>query len=273
MRRQSLAVELGEECRKHVRKLGILGVCGIVGAVAVVPAGAVEEGLDADLTALGMRGNDVGIFDGGGVDALLARNVGDGLEPIAKDGCLLEIQALRGLIHFRLQLRLDLVRRAAEKAADLVDDSRVVVTADSTHARRRAALDLVLQARPRAVGEDRIATTAQRKCPKQRVQGLVHGTSRRKRSEVVGAVALAATMLTDHREGVAPAQIEVGKALVVAQDDIERRAVALDEVGLEQQRLDLARGGDELHSGGKHHHALQTHRKRLRLGVGDNSLP
>src|SRR5437867_9928806 len=42
---------------------------------------------------------------------------------------------------------------------------------------------------------------------------------------------------------------DVGERLVVAQADVERRAVALDEVLLEVERLDLAPGHDRLDVG------------------------
>jgi hypothetical protein len=101
----------------------------VVGAVAVVPAGPVEEDLDADLPAILVQGNDIGILDGGGVDPLLGGDMGDRLEPVAEHGRLLEVEALGAVGHLRLQLGLHLAGRAAEKAAHVLDDAGVVVLA------------------------------------------------------------------------------------------------------------------------------------------------
>jgi hypothetical protein len=128
----------------------------VVGAVAVVPAGPVEEGLDADLPAILVERDHVGILDGSGVDPLPGRDMGDRLQPVAEHGGLLEVQPLGRFRHLRLQLGLDLAGRAAEKAAHILDDASVVCLVDATDAGGGAALDLVLQAGPRPVVEDRI---------------------------------------------------------------------------------------------------------------------
>ncbi len=153
------------------------------------------------------------------------------------------------------------------------DDPPVGLGADPADAGRRAALDLVLQAGPGARGEDAVAAAAQGERLEQGVERVVDRTGRGERPEILGLRPLGAAMLADQRELVAGAQEDVGEALVVAQDDVERRPVPLDQVGLEQQRLDLARGGDELHRAGQRHHALQPGRQPLRLGVGRHPLP
>jgi hypothetical protein len=48
---------------------------------------------------------------------------------------------------------------------------------------------------------------------------------------------------------------DIGKGLVVAQQHIEVRPEALDEVGFEQQRFGLGRRRNEFHRGGRRDHA------------------
>ena len=62
-------------------------------------------------------------------------------------------------------------------------------------------------------------------------------------------------MLQQLRKGMILAQQDVGKALVVAIGDIVARLEPLDQVGFQQQRFGLRRGGDEQHLGGFRDHA------------------
>ena len=57
-------------------------------------------------------------------------------------------------------------------------------------------------------------------------------------------------MLGDLRERMVLGQHQPRIGFVVAQHDVEARLQALDEVGLEQQRLGLGMGGDDLHRDG-----------------------
>src|SRR5205823_12715087 len=55
--------------------------------------------------------------------------------------------ALRGLLHFRFQLTKYRPRLAGEELDDAVDDLRVILLRHVAHARRQAALDVVVEAR------------------------------------------------------------------------------------------------------------------------------
>src|SRR3546814_8366655 len=74
-------------------------------------------------------------------------------------------------------------------------------------------------------------------------------------------------MLHDPREVVIGTQQDEGEALVIAQMDVERRAEALDQLRLEQQRLGLRIGGDYLHAARLADHTLQSARQPLHLRV------
>ena len=62
-------------------------------------------------------------------------------------------------------------------------------------------------------------------------------------------------MLHDRRRLVVLRNQDVGKGLVVAQQHVEARAEALDEVGLEQQRFRLGARAHEVHRHGGADHA------------------
>ena len=55
-------------------------------------------------------------------------------------------------------------------------------------------------------------------------------------------------------DGWSPVEQDVGERLVVPHQHVEARPQALDQVGFEQQRLDLGAGDDELHRRGLAHH-------------------
>ena len=104
---------------------------------------------------------------------------------------------------------------------------------------------------------------------------LVDRARRGERSEIVAVLAFGAAVPADPRERLRRgdlADVDVGERLVVAQDDVERRPVPLDQVALEQQRLDVARRGHHLQIAGQRHHALQPRAQRRRLGVGGQPL-
>ena len=92
-RRLPLAIELGDEGLHDLCQLAVLGVCRVVGAIAVVPTAPIEEDLDAYLPSGAMRGDHVCVFHGRGVDSLPALDVGQRLQAVAERGGRLEVAA------------------------------------------------------------------------------------------------------------------------------------------------------------------------------------
>ena len=97
-----------------------------------------------------MGGEDVGFVDRGQGDRLVRLDVGQRADAVAQHRGALELEVGRGLVHALRQRLLNLAVAAAQKAAHLVDDGVVLGLVDAADAGRRAALDLVLQAGPRA---------------------------------------------------------------------------------------------------------------------------
>ena len=96
---------------------------------------------------------------------------------------------------------------------------------------RDAAAPAGLRPFARPVAEDAV----------QHVERLAHLLRVRVRPEVDDAAAVPLAREHDARVVVLERDGDVRERLVVAQPDVERRPVALDEVLLEVERLDLAR--------------------------------
>ncbi len=172
------------------------------------------------------------------------------MQPVAISRRVLEALAACGLAHLPFELAADRLVVAGEKLDHVVDDLPVVLFRDVAHARREATLDVEVEARDtaappglwpfaRPVAED----------PVQHVQGLAHLLRVRVRPEVDDAAAVALAREHHTRVLVLDRDCDVGERLVVAEPHVERRAVALDEVLLEVQRLDLRSGDDRLDVG------------------------
>ena len=116
----------------------------------------------------------------------------------------------------------------------------VGVLGDGLDARALAALDVVEQARP-AEGPlafpDVERAGPEREEAADQVHRLVDAACRGVRPEVAASVAHELARPLDAREVLAQRDPDVGVALVVLEADVEPRLVALDEVGLEEQRL------------------------------------
>ena len=205
-----------------------------------------------------MHGEDVGFFGVARVDALLRLHRRERRQPVAVDRGALEVERLRRLLHLDGELLLHGAALAGEERGRFAHEFRIFGELDLARARRRAALDLVQQARPRAAFEEAVGAGAQQERALQRGDGAVHRPDRGERA-VVAAVAVAgAAVLEDLRRPVVAGDHDVGERLVVAQQHVEARAQPLDQIGLEQQRLGLGPGGDELERGGGGDHALDA---------------
>ena len=146
----------------------------------------------------------------------------------------------RRACHLRAQRLDERLLAALEEQLDLLDVGAVVGLGDGLDAGALAALDVVQQAgpleRPLAVLDvDRAGP--EREQPPDEVHRLVDARRRGVRTEVAAAVGRQLAGPLDPREVVGQGDLDVRVALVVLEPDVEARLVALDEVGLEEQRL------------------------------------
>ena len=179
---------------------------------------------------------------------------------VAQLGGLFELQGLRRALHVVGQSHQQLPRFALQEHLGPLDLLRVVLLADQTHAGAGAAVDLVLQAGPGTIAEIAVLALPDLEYALQEMQRLAHRTGARVRTEVAAAGALAPAVQRQAGKPVAAGQVDVRIRLVVAQQDIERRLVRLDEVLLQQQRVGLGGGDGDLH-------VTDAHHQRLGLGI------
>ncbi len=253
-RRRTFVVELSEKGLQHFA--GAEAPVGLrrVGTVAPVLIRAEEEHFDQELARLFEHGEDVGFLRDLGVDALRALDRGERRDAVAQSRRPLELERFRSRAHLAGQQFANRAALAGKEVARLADERRITVPADLARARPGAALDLVQQARPRAVLEIGVAARTHQKGALQRVQGAIDRPHAGERTEIVAFAGAGATMLGDLRRRVIAGEQDVGKRLVVAHQHVEAGLHLLDVVGLQKQRLRLRGGRDEHHGGRQRDH-------------------
>ena len=195
-------------------------------------------------------------------DVLLLRHLAHGGELIAQTRRPLEVVILRRLRHAARKLLFYLLRPTFEEQAYLVDHRAVLLLVNRLAARRKTALDVILQAR---TFDLHILACAQREESLQELHALVHRACRRIGAEVARAVFRDAPRDHDARILVGQRNLEVWIALVILEADVVARAVLLDEVALQDQCLDLRMCENRLEVGNLRDHS--SHLRRLVLAA------
>ena len=265
--RRDFLVELGEEAGHDLVLLQPLGMAGEEGAVAPVRTAADEEGLDTDLPALVCHGEDVRIADAFGIHGLAALNEGRRAQAVAQHGRALVVERFGGLGHMRLDLLLHRARFAAEEVLRLPDKLGVVRLADTVDARGRAALDLIEQTRAIAPRHVAIVAAAQQEQLLQRVDRGVDRAGAGEGAVVIALGPARAAVLLDARESVIGAQQDERERFVVAQQHVVGRAIALDQLRFEEERLGFRIGRHDGHRTRLADHALEALGKAIHLRV------
>ena len=158
---------------------------------------------------------------------------------------LLEILTFCRHAHTGLQ-RIHYARNAPlEQILDLRHRAGVLGGVSAVHAGREAAAHVIVQTRSRALLEGDYAVFSQRQHGIHQVFDPSYRVAVR-----VGAIVGAAVLDhppgdNQHRPGLG-GDFQKRVVLVVLEQHVVVRTVLLDEVGLENQRLDLGVGGDEL---------------------------
>ena len=223
-----------------------------VRTVAEVATAAHHRQVDAGAAALQLDGQDVDVAlarrQAALVHRLLVQHARQRADLVAHRRRLLELQRIGHRHHAALQRVHHLVGLAEQESFGIGHVAGVALLVDEAHARRTAALNLVQQARPRAVREHRVLAGAQAKHLLQQLDRLLHRPRTWIRSEVLVPTIDAAAVVR-HPRVLVRHQLQVRVALVVAKQDVEARRQRLDQVVLEQQRLGLA----------AHHRRLQPH--------------
>ncbi|MNO75440.1 hypothetical protein D3C76_664860 [compost metagenome] len=205
------------------------------------PPAAHADQVHAGATGVDEGGDHIDVT-GTALDVLLVLHAAQQGDLVAQLGGLLEIEGHGGLFHLGIELVAQLLAAAFEEHHRVANIVGVLVFVDQADARPLAALDLVLQAGPGAVGVVAVFALAHRKGLLQQAEAFANGTGAGVWAEV-SALGLFRTAMDAQAREVAVRQKHVGVGFIVAQQDVVRRPPFLDQVLLQQQRLGLV-GGD-----------------------------
>src|SRR5690606_9512942 len=180
-------------------------------------AGAEEKDLNACLAAFLIGSNDINLVIGRKIDRLAGLDMRHGLQPVAIDGGLFEIERIGRGLHLSGELFLQLEALARQEAARLIDDIEITLAADQPDAGRGGALALILQAGPRAVLKSRIRSGAEWAQQLKGRQRLIYRAGGGKRAVIFPLAAAGGAMLGDLRPVVITGDQDIGKGFVIAQ--------------------------------------------------------
>src|SRR2546425_6483682 len=264
-RHRSFQIMLFDERREHFFRVALLRILRKEAAVAELPPAAYHHQVYAGQALFHGNGDDVDVDIGASVGVQALAHPGEGLDLVAVDRRLLVAPRFGGLLHARLDPLERGVAAALEVELRALDVLRVGFGADQSYAGRGAAADLVQQAGPRAVLEHRVLAGAQPEHSLQQLDALAHCTRVGKRSEV--AVGLVHRAAVEAKAWKFPAaQHQVGRGLVVAEQDVVARRERLDEIVLEDQGFGLGAGDRDLDVGDLRQHHRDTRPRPDLLG-------
>ncbi len=128
-------------------------------------------------------------------------------------------------------------------------DAVLLLRADLTHARRDAALDVVLQARPSALAGDHLVARSDAEQPMRQPHRPPRDFCWQERPCIEIAVAFHAAGDQHPWKILAHRQLQERIVLVIAQQDVVFRRALLDEIILECQRFHHRVGDDDFNCG------------------------
>ena len=210
------------------------------------PALAHEEELHARLRPLPHHPHHVLVLLLGGDHLLPLPHRVERLHPVAQGRRPLELHLLRRGLHLAGELGREVVALALEEALHVLDRLGVALRGLPSRAGRVAAMDEVLQARPRQGAVDLDPAGAEGEELAHEAQGLAHRGGGIEGTEVARAVLLHPP--GHHQPGklLVGGQLEERVVLVVPQDDVVAGPVLLHQRRLEDHRLELVGGDDVL---------------------------
>ena len=250
--RPGAGVVLLEEARQDLVVGGLAGGLEHEDVATDHLAVADDEELHRRLVVLSGQADEVELGPGEGGHLLALHRPLDGPDLVAQDGGTLVVGPLGRGTHLDPERLHERLLAALEEELDLLDVGAIGVLRDRLDARALAALDVIQEARPLERADavlDVDRAGPEREQPADEVHRLVDARRRGVRPEVPAAVVDELARPLDPREVVAERDLDVRVALVVLQPDVEPRAIALDEVGFEEERLGDGVGQRELDVG------------------------
>src|SRR5208283_507043 len=200
-----------------------------------------HDGLDE--AALAVDAEDVLVDAPVMEDGLALDGFFDRADAVANARGLLEFEARRVILHEVAHLAEQLEIFSLEQHLGRVQMAAVLLAVDGQTARPEASLDLIFEARARAIAEHGVGAGAQRKDLADDVDGLAQTVGRAERAEVAAAVLDDLAGDGDARPRVT-GDLGAQVGFVVFEADVVPGLVLLDEVVFEDQRFFLACGDD-----------------------------
>jgi len=208
-------------------------VRGEIRLVAEMAAAAHHREIHAHAPALRDHREDVDVAVAADLDRLLLQHGRERAHLVAHRRRLLELQLGRERMHLLLELLHHFGLPAEQEARGIRHIDGVVLGRNRADARRGAAPDLMQQARPRAVVEDRILAGAQLEHALQDLNALAHGPRTRERPEILILLVDRAAVVRHPRKAMR-GQLQIRIRLVVAKQDVVARRERLDQIVFEQ---------------------------------------
>ena len=242
--------------------------------VTQVPAAAHHRQVDAGASALHAHRQNVHILVGRGFNGLLVQHARQRRDLVAQLGRLLEFQLFGVRHHALLQVLQHFMRFAAQHGFGMRHIAGIGVARDQICTRAGAALDLVQQTGPGAVGKHRVFASAQAKHLLQQQDGFLHRPGAGVRAEIAVFLVGAAAVVGQARKSLGrraagavlvchASELQVRVAFVVAKQNVVARLQRFDEVAFQQQRL-----GFRAHHGGFQPGNLAHHVAGARAAMG-----
>ena len=190
----------------------------------------------------------VGIVPLGRGDALALLQLLDGRNKITISGRALILLPSRSLLHARVQRTAQVGGPSLQKQLHVAHRLLVELRRGQIlHTRSQAALNVVLQARPRMkTGQVDLARRNQ-KIAVDQIDDPVCQVGREIRTVVRAPVLAQSPGHVDPRPALAQRQLHVGVSLVIPQQDVEARLALLDQIVFQRQRLFVVRDDDVIH--------------------------
>jgi hypothetical protein len=218
------------------------------------------EDLHAGICLLASEGDHVLVSADRRDDLLSLDDELHGPQLIAQGGRILEVQRVSGRRHPLLQIGDHLLAATLEEAGQPTDRGAILLLRHRADAGPRTELDVVVQAGTLVVAGDLPIAGQVRERLAQQVERPVDGRGGGEGAEVAAAVLFHAARDEHFGKRVGPGDLDVGVTFVVFEAHVVARAVLLDQVRLEDQRLQFRVGDDELQVGDVGHN-------RARLGI------
>ncbi len=220
-------------------------------------AAAHHEHLHACLSLRSRRCDEIHIDPGTPHDLLSFGHAANLHDAVADARGGFEIVLPRRLLHLGLKTRKQRLLLAFQKEDDLIDHRVVFALGLITDAWSQATFDVILEARTLATPVDRLAARTQREYQTDEIDQLAQSMGVRVGTEVTRAIVLHHAREHHAREGLVR-HLQVRVPFVVAQTNVERRLMPLDQIRFENERFDFIRDDDRSHVDDPLYHRLRA---------------